>query len=431
MKALRAVAPALVALLLGAEGGPGAVDNGCVACHQDLDGPLAAPVPLFAADIHAQRGLGCHDCHGGNPASMDVDAAMDSKAGFRAAPRDGRQVVALCARCHADAEYMHRFDPGLRIDQLAEYRSSGHGKRLFATGDPNVATCTSCHGVHGIRTARDPQSPVYPTRVADTCAGCHADEARMKPYRLPTDAFAKYRRSVHAESLYKQGDLGTPTCNDCHGNHGAAPPGGGTVANVCGQCHVFFKEYFLVSPHREPFGGIGECIHCHGNHEVVRPNDDWVGTGPRAVCVQCHSEGDAGFAAAGAIHASLRGLAEAVGEAAALLDRAEQAGMEVSQPRFDLRQANEALVKARSLVHTLDAAKVAGMAGEGMAVAERVQEKGRAALAELRFRRRGLLLSLVPILGLVAGLIWKIREIDRRRGFGPTSPPPAAGSGGR
>jgi hypothetical protein len=60
------------------------------------------------------------------------------------------------------------------------------------------------------------------------------------------------------------------------------------------------------------------------------------------------------------------------------------------------------------------------MTGEGVTVAARVQEKGQAALAELRFRRRGLLLSLVPILGLVAGLIWKIREIDRRRASGPT-----------
>jgi predicted CXXCH cytochrome family protein len=416
MRILRAFAPSLaVALLLGGAASARAVDNGCVACHQDLDEPLAAPVRLLAGDIHSQRGLGCHDCHGGDPTSMDVDAAMNSKAGFRAAPRDGQQVVALCTRCHASAEYMHRFDPGLRIDQLAEYRSSGHGRRLYATGDPNVATCTSCHGVHGIRAVRDPQSPVYPARVADTCAACHADAALMKKYNLPSDAFAKYRRSVHAELLYKQGDLGAPTCNDCHGNHGAAPPGGGTVANVCGQCHVFFKEYFLTSPHREPFGDIGECVHCHSNHEVVRPNDQWVGAGPQAVCVQCHSQGDAGFAAAAAIRASLRGLAEAVEGAAGLLDRAEEAGMEISQPRFDLRQANEALVKARSLVHTLDPQKVAGMTGEGMAVAARVQEKGLAALAELRFRRRGLLLSLVPILGLVAGLIWKIREIDRRR----------------
>ncbi len=388
-------------------------EDGCTTCHLELDGALAEPARALAADIHAAQGLSCHDCHGGDPAAAEMEAAMDPGKGFKPAPRDGRGIVALCASCHSNAEYMRRFAPALRIDQLAEYRTSVHGKRLYGFADPNVATCVSCHGVHDIRAVSDPQARVYPTKIADVCASCHADEARMKPYGKPTDQYAKYRRSVHADLLYREGDLGAPTCNDCHGNHGASPPGGGAVANVCGQCHVFFRQYFLESPHREPFEGIGQCIHCHGNHNVERPSDEWIGSGPRAVCVQCHAEGDKGFAAAEAIHAHIVTLGEAVARAGSLLDGAEQAGMEISQARFDLRDAHEALVKARSLVHTLDPARVAATAEEGLGVAARVERAGLDALAELGFRRRGLLLSLVLILGLMAGLVWKIRERGR------------------
>ena len=392
-----------------------AVENGCTACHLELDGPLAEPARLFPDDVHAARGLSCHDCHGGDPGTMDMEAAMSPQKGFKAAPRDGREVVALCASCHSDPVYMRRFAPSLRIDQMAEYRSSVHGKRLFGSGDPNVATCVSCHGVHDIRAVSSPQARVYPTRIAETCAACHADAARMKPYGRATDQYEKYRRSVHADLLYRQRDVSAPTCNDCHGNHGASPPGGGAVVNVCGQCHTFFKQYFLESPHREPFESIGQCIHCHGNHDVESPTDEWIGTGSRAVCVQCHSSGDAGYAAAELIHGRIVTLNEAVERAAGLLDRAEQAGMEVAEPRFELRDANQSLVKARSLIHTLNPARVAERVDEGLAVAVKVERAGLDALAELAFRRRGLLLFLVLILGLMAGLIWKIRERRRTR----------------
>ena len=408
---MAAAAAVLVALLAPPAR---AVDNGCINCHQDLDEPLNTPVRKFSADIHAARGLSCQSCHGGDPTSMDMGEAMSPAKGFKAAPKNGLEVVTLCASCHSNAEYMHGFDPALRIDQLAEYRSSVHGKRLFGAGDAKVATCISCHGVHDIRAVRDPLSSVYPTRIAATCAACHADPEHMKSYKLPTDQYEKYKTSVHAELLYKQGDISAPTCNDCHGNHGAAPPAGGDVVNVCGQCHVFFKEYFLKSPHRGPFLTMGQCIHCHGNHGVQRPTDDFVGTGEKAVCVRCHREGDKGYVAAATIHDNLVSLRQAVAQGSELLDRAERAGMEISQARFELRDAGEALVKARSLVHTLDPARVKEMTDQGQAVAGSVEQKGRAALAELAYRRKGLLLSLVLVLGLMGGLAWKIKELSSR-----------------
>ncbi len=391
------------------------VDNGCVSCHLELGDEFAELVSGFEADIHAERGLSCQGCHGGDPQTMDMDVAMDPANGFVGVPANGRAQVTLCASCHSDAEYMHDFDPGLRIDQLEEYRSSVHGKRLFGEDDRNVATCVSCHGVHGIRAVRDPRSSVYPARIAETCATCHANSDLMKSYGIQSDQYAEYRTSVHADLLYRVGDTGAPTCNDCHGNHGAAPPGGGSVANVCGQCHVFFKEYFLQSPHKEPFESIGQCIHCHGNHGIQRPDDEWLGAGAKAVCLRCHDPGDAGYAASVAMHDSIVDLDRVLTETAELLDRAERAGMQISEPRFELRDANESLVKARSLIHTLDPPQVEAMVQEGREVAAGVERKGQSALADMVYRRKGLLLSLVLILGLMGAILWKIRELNRQK----------------
>ena len=57
---------------------------------------------------------------------------------------------------------MKTYNPALRVDQEAEYRTSVHSKRI-AEGDPRPATCISCHGSHDVRAVKDTSSPVYPT----------------------------------------------------------------------------------------------------------------------------------------------------------------------------------------------------------------------------------------------------------------------------
>ena len=148
---------------------------------------------------------------------------------------------------------------------------------------------------------------MHATNVPATCARCHGDAAHMAGYGIPTDQFLKYQRSVHGQLLLVQRDVSAPACNDCHGNHGAFPPGADSVAMVCGQCHPINKELFLASPHKAAFKRLGlpECVACHGNHEVVRPTDDMLGTGPTAVCIGCHAPESNGYAAAAQMRASV------------------------------------------------------------------------------------------------------------------------------
>jgi predicted CXXCH cytochrome family protein len=390
--------------------------DGCSACHAETgDDRLANPVKAYAGDIHRAKGFGCVACHGGDAGTDDMEAAMSPAKGYIGVP--GRQQMAqVCGRCHSDARFMKQYNPSLRVDQVAEYATSVHGRRLREQNDPKVAVCTSCHPAHNIKPPSDPASSVHPLRVADTCGRCHADSKLMAGYGIPTDQVAKYRTSVHWQAMSVRGDLSAPTCNDCHGNHGAAPPGISWVGNVCGQCHTVMAELFGKSVHAKAFAqmGVPGCAACHDNHAIKPAGDEMVGaTGP-AVCAACHGPGDAGGKAAAAIRTLLDTLRTEQGRADEILARAERAGMEVSQARFDLNGARDALVKARAAVHAAREDAVKKETDAGLAIAAKAHARGVRALEELQFRRKGLGVSLVIVVALIAGLVLKIRELDRR-----------------
>lgn len=389
--------------------------NSCIDCHRGLGDPrLTPPAENFSQDIHAAKGILCQDCHGGDPTSFDPQDAMSRAKGFIGKPRH-QAIPQLCGKCHSNATYMKRFNPTIRVDQVQEYYTSVHGK-LLRQGDQKVATCISCHSVHTIRAIKDQQAWTYPVKVVDTCGRCHGDPAYMKGYKVTTDVVTKYKESVHYEALTK-GDLSAPTCNICHGNHGATPPGVNSVANVCGTCHSLTEDLFNKSPHRRAFAsmGLAGCVTCHSNHDVMKTSDSMVGTGEKAVCVNCHDTSSAGYKKAAEIRASLDGLREAVQRATAILDRAEHAGMEVSQAKFELRGASDQLLKARAAVHQADPAGVKTLTDEGVQIADTAYARGAKALEELAFRHRGLWISVGIILVAIVGLVLKIREIDRRQ----------------
>lgn len=400
--------------------GPGALalaaqsSDSCRDCHAILEDRLAAPVRHWSDDIHAARGLTCASCHGGDPHQEDLDKSMDRARGFIGVP--GRSdIPRLCARCHSDAAFIRAYNPSLRTDQLAQYATSVHGQRL-RRGDTRVAVCSDCHGTHDIRPASSPLSNVHPLRIPETCAHCHADAAHMKPYKIPTDQLAGYRSSVHYQAL-EAGDLSAPTCATCHGNHGAAPPGVASVERVCGTCHVFQEQLFDQSPHAAPWQAmrLAACLTCHSNHRIERTGDLLLGTGEKALCVTCHVEGDPGWMAAQQIHSALTQLDSTLARAAAILDRAERAGMEIGEARLAQSAAQEKLVKARVDVHAFNAARVDDTAKSGLKPARAAHQAGEQALRQLAFRRKGLALSLLVIAFVVLSLWLLIRELERRR----------------
>jgi predicted CXXCH cytochrome family protein len=311
---------------------------------------------------------------------------------------------------------MKKFNPSLRVDQEVEYFTSVHGK-LVKRGETKPATCISCHGFHGIKAIKDSSSPVYPLNVAQTCGQCHADADYMRSYSIPIDQVEKYNNSVHAEALIKKQDLSAPTCNDCHGNHGAVPPGVNAVANVCGSCHSRQSDLFQKSPHKSPFedAGLAACVTCHSNHEVHKPSDEMLGTEKKSVCINCHTEGDAGFQAAAKMREGIGQLVGHINAAESLLDRAAKAGMEVSQPKFKLRDAQDKLIHARVVIHSFSPDLTEDVVSQGIDVATKAHKAGQDALDEHQFRRKGLAVSLIIIFFAVLAIYLKIRQIENNQ----------------
>ncbi len=435
---------------------PAAAESACITCHADparVPRPeLRDPVASFADDIHRERGLSCHDCHGGRP---DVDLAdgqaaalsHDALAGFRGRPAPA-DVPAFCGRCHSDAAFMGRFNPDARVDQEAKYRTSVHGKKL-AEGDTKVANCLSCHGrhpagekaaalAHGIRPVGDPRAPVYPLNVATTCGRCHADAEYMQSYGIATDQLALYGESVHHAQMVERDDLSAPTCNDCHGNHGAHPPEVEDTSYVCGTCHLRQAELFRSSTMKPAFDemGLGECIVCHSNHRIRSPSDELLFHEPLAEgatpsgCWTCHPDPeDAALASTTTIFHAIRGLDERIGAAHDVIREAGAKGMPVSDAEFRLTGANDALVEARALVHGFRAAEVEAAANKGIVIADDAMAMGRSALADFFFRNRWLAVSLVGIAVVIVSLLLKVRQVDRRwRDGRPSAPSAASGS---
>jgi hypothetical protein len=130
---------------------------------------------------------------------------------------------------------------------------------------------------------------------------------------------------VHAEFLLERSDLTAPTCNDCHGNHGATPPGVESVGFVCGQCHAREAELFRASPKADAFEahrdymkqagaagcaschpapsplaelgtsiGFAQCATCHGNHGIVRATVAMLAPLPPTPCDFCHEASGTG-----------------------------------------------------------------------------------------------------------------------------------------
>jgi len=397
--------------------------SSCIGCHQSLeDERLAAPALSFPDDVHAEAGFGCTACHGGGVAGEPAPHEPDD--GFLAVPTRG-EVPTMCGRCHSDAAFMRQYDPGLRVDQVQEYRTSVHGQ-LLERGDPDVATCVSCHPAHEILPPDDPESSVHPLRVAELCGSCHANQDLMERRGHTFDELGNYRESVHARLLYEEGDLSAPTCNDCHGNHGAAPPGLSSVRNVCGQCHATMAEYFAASDHVEPFD-VDErpgCVTCHGNHDIHEPDEETLTARSVAVCDACHS--DASDPHGGeflVMRAFIDSLRVAHDRAEAILEEAENRGMEVSQALFELEDLNNSLTRARSAVHSFHVGPVAEALQPGFDVAHAAWGSGLDALDEHRYRRVGLGFSSAIILVLIIGLLLKIRDAGSRvRPAGPGSP---------
>jgi predicted CXXCH cytochrome family protein len=346
----------------------------------------------------------CHTAHG-------IKSVKDPLS-----PVYATNIPKTCSKCHGDANYMRTYNPTLAVDQYTQYLTSVHGK-LNSKGDPKPAQCASCHGSHDIKPVKDIKSKVYPVNLPHTCSNCHSNKDYMAAYKIPTDQYEKYARSVHGVALLEKNDPGAPACNSCHGNHGAAPPGVESISKVCGTCHALNEELFSASPHKAAFDqkGYPECETCHGNHEIVTATNKLLGVDKEAVCTKCHGDQNSnGYKAANMMRKLIDSLDLTKQRAMILINEAEQKGMEVTEAKFKLRDINQVKLETRTQVHSVDTKKFKEIVDKGLVISADVTSDAKHAIHEYYFRRVGLGVSVFLISLLAFGLFLYLRRIEKK-----------------
>ena len=166
-------------------------------------------------DSRAAQCVSCHGVHGIRP-------AKDPQSKVYA-----QRVPETCGACHANAETMAGFTRAdgspLPVTQLAEYKTSVHGKAL-ARGDLGAPRCNTCHGNHAA-------TPPGVAGVSRSCSLCHSANAGL------------FDGSKHKQAFDKHG---WPECGMCHGNHAIAKTNDSMLSTakggLCGDCHRDFSK---------------------------------------------------------------------------------------------------------------------------------------------------------------------------------------------
>jgi cytochrome b subunit of formate dehydrogenase len=249
----------------------------CLDCHSSADDVgeenLVVDFAAWEVTVHGAAGIDCTDCHTGK-----IDGAHEAD-----------HPSTVCSDCHGDV-----------VEAMTE---SIHGRMRVNGG--RGPDCGSCHGpIHEMTWADDPASRVHPTRLAATCGSCHSDPTLADKRGLKlVQPIAAYTASVHARAVARGEHAAT--CSACHGSHDilkADDEGSrvhhSTVAGTCGVCHEEIAEVFARSVHgRASASGIGEsptCFDCHGEHGILGPADKgspvYASNVPTMTCGRCHGD---------------------------------------------------------------------------------------------------------------------------------------------
>ena len=412
--------------------------NICYECHAAVSPKQKDIASQWKASVHGQVGVGCADCHGGDPGSTSITGAMSAAAGFIGVP-DRKTTVGICASCHSDPARMRPY--GLPTDMFDKYQASVHGLRLFAQGDTQVAICIDCHGSHDVKKASDPTAAVYSLNIPKLCASCHSDAQKMGQYGIPTDQFDEYQKSIHGQTLLVKQDIRAPTCASCHGSHGAKPPQAAEVVEVCGKCHTATQQLYTQSKHATLQDAAPKCMTCHGAHDVVLPDESrfFHLSPPQYECLTCHNPTDRSlklntsrfvkdedrrcdtchhpdsliFSQITAIHDSLDSASAAYEGAQGEIEQAAALGMIVTDADVQLAQSKTSLIQARAAVHTTNLATIDSFSQAAVGKANEAKAVAVAKIDESTFRREAMVAVIGFIVLNVAGLFILKRRLDR------------------
>jgi cytochrome b subunit of formate dehydrogenase len=332
-------------------------ENLCIQCHGDPDLWDVKTKRLYVArdglaeDIHWKKGVNCHDCHGGNYKTTEVNEAHAKENGFRGAGEAARKMCAVCHEnqglelvksVHAKAGEKDEQGRGTLLDcrkchganqhhilpvadsrapvfvdqqvqtcgkchekELGSYVYTAHGHGLYQSGLLVTAACANCHGAHGIYRAADRRSTLYTANVAATCGKCHrfiAERLKASVHGQGAGPGAMAVRLAPGGKSPQQ-----PSCTSCHQGHEMALTASARfrrqLPNLCGNCHADLSSRYAMSIHGEltdlGYQPAANCFDCHGSHDtlaVANPASRVSVSHRLATCQQCHTHATANFA---------------------------------------------------------------------------------------------------------------------------------------
>jgi len=286
-------------------------ENRCATCHGEKDLwdrdqlRLFVPLEQITEDVHGKHGVNCHDCHGGDPNTLnfqqahavEVDDSQSSALPFR--PLLGqwartaerlKTIVQVCSKCHQQAS--------------ESYLESVHGHGLQESGLVVTAVCIDCHGHHIIYPAANPKSSLNSSNVGTTCAKCH----RFIQERLQQSVHGRDRIFPGEMVKPKPGDEAQrrPTCTDCHQGHDLPHPRSAAfrigLSDRCGNCHAELSTTYMRSLHGQltelGYMPAAKCSDCHGSHDILPvsdPSSTVSAVNRRATCAKCHPDATDNF----------------------------------------------------------------------------------------------------------------------------------------
>jgi len=199
----------------------------CGACHADvtLMRQYDLPTDQYAKYKESQHGhllaqgdvavATCFDCHDQHSTYETNDPNSNVYP---------LNVPELCARCHANEEYMAGYD--IPTNQYDLYKESVHGEALLQEQDTRAPNCATCHGTHGA-------APPGFSEVANVCGSCHTAT-----------------QDYYLSSPHNSDDEDAPLCVTCHGRYDVQEPSEamfeGGEPRHCGSCHASDSDAGII-----------------------------------------------------------------------------------------------------------------------------------------------------------------------------------------
>ncbi len=164
--------------------------NSCVVCHKNLEpgqktdnltGLAKTNYENWLKSKHAQVGVTCEKCHGGNP---DVSDKENAHIGVKPAKDENstvyfRNVPTTCGKCHTN--------------ELDHFKNSMHYQRLQAL--KQGPTCDTCHRYHTFKVLSTDE-------FQNLCSTCHNEKGTGI---APSDAPEKAKLALeNVENLRKE-----------------------------------------------------------------------------------------------------------------------------------------------------------------------------------------------------------------------------------